>query len=202
MKSFVRLFLFGMAVCMMFSGSAEEKKQEKILYLPKDQSYTEEMTGIVFLPVIEGFKKYQVAKNLNPVYGTAIRFVNEFGTCADIYLYSMDTSAKPVTEEQMIQAFESTKSGILKLPNQRNSIRQVSLLENAPRYEAFPKVRSAAFTMELGEEEVRSELIMLVFKGKLVKIRITFAADVPEETAAAKKFAEATLRLFQDTPKP
>lgn len=180
------------------SDSEEPVKTRQLL--PKDAPYTDPATGVVFPAEISSYTKHQVTRNLNPVYGTAIRYFNEIGSCADIYIYSLDTSAAPVNQEQFAEHYKETKEVIMKLPAGAGPVNSVACVEEF-KFNGRPDILGCAFLIGVeDDDEIYSELIMFLFKGNIVKMRITYETNNPSEKESAYQFSREIIRLFEKIP--
>ena len=178
----------------VFSAFAQD-----IFLRPALEDFIDKDTKLVFPAIIETFQKVRVRKNENPVFGTVVRYENEAGTCADVYIYSLDTGAKEVRMEDFEKHFQETDQGILKLSEQNTKIKSVTRLEKSGRkvpengHEAFYHIESTPTAMD-------SILYLALYRGKLVKLRVSFAPDDAEESAHADSFLEALAAMLVEKP--
>ncbi len=182
-------------------GTTDDEAAEKITFLPKNEAYTEPVTGALFPAAAPGgYAKNQVSRHLNPVYGTVIRYSNENGACADVYVYSLDTGAKPITPEQMDAHYAEVKKTILDLPGKKGPVSSVSVVEDLI-FQDRPDIRGTLFLMGVGEEETFSALVLFLCKGKIVKLRVSYPTDRIEEKAEANAFIREIIGIFGDAGK-
>jgi len=172
--------------------------------LPKDAPYLDEVTGVEFPACTGFFCKEIVKKNPNPVFGTLVRYANERGSCADVYIYSLNTVADPVAEKEFEAHFAETKENILSLASKPEDGHLKSVSEKTMKspanewMEKIPSLRQATFLFGIAEDEYYSELHMFLCKGRIIKIRISYPSDIPEEAENAKEFLNALLSLFHN----
>ena len=110
---------------------------QDVFLRPALEDFIDKDTKLVFPAIVETFQKVRVRKNENPVFGTVVRYENESGTCADVYIYSLDTGAKEVSPDDFEKHFQETDQGILKLAEQNARIKAVSRLETPERLVRF-----------------------------------------------------------------
>ncbi len=183
-------------------GTTDDEAAEKITFLPKNEAYTEPVTGALFPAAAPGgYAKNQVSRHLNPVYGTVIRYSNENGACADVYVYSLDTGARPVTQEQMDAHYAEVRKTILDLPEKNGPVSSVSVVEEKMLFQDRPDIRGTLFLMGVGEEETFSALVLFLCKGKIVKLRVSYPTDRTEEKAEANAFIQEIIGIFADAGK-
>ncbi len=143
------------------------------------ESYRDAETGLVFPSRVGEYLKTRVSLNQDPVFGTKIRYENEAGDCADVYLYALDSIGTPVEETAFERHFQETRDSILNLPKQTRLVKNVAVkpMTNA---EAMP--HAALFRIRGRDEEFDSLLFMALFRGRVVKVRISAAdnGDLPE----------------------
>ena len=194
MTRFRRTFLIGAAAGILcFCGVLTAAAQDVFLR-PATEAFVDKDTLLVFPAQIDSFQKVRVRKNENPVFGTVVRYENELGTCADVYIYSLDTGAKPVQQEMYEKHCLETDQGILDLSAQNPKIK-VSRLEapahNAPKcgYETFYRIQN-------GSTQMDSVLYLALYKGKLVKVRISYSPEDNDEISCACLFIDAIAAML------
>ena len=67
--------------CGVLSAGAQD-----IFLRPAMEAFVDKDTMLVFPAQVDTFQKVRVRKNENPVFGTVVRYENEAGTCADVYI--------------------------------------------------------------------------------------------------------------------
>ena len=204
-RSNVRHILIGAAAgifclcCLVYAGTQD------IFLRPALESFVDEDTGLEFPALLDSFQKVRVRKNLNPVFGTVVRYENEAGTCADVYIYSLDTGAKAVSRTMFEKHCRETDQDILNLPGQKpvenlpsHKIRSSTHIEApgriAPPYgfEAYYRIQNGSMTMD-------SVLYLALCRGKLVKVRVSYSSEDEEEARSAYRFIDAVAAMV--TPK-
>ena len=180
-------------LCLFGVLSAEA---QDIFLRPALEAFVDKDTLLVFPAQIDTFQKVRVRKNENPVFGTVVRYENEDGTCADVYIYSLDTGAKPVQQDMFEAHCRETDEGILKMPEQNPKITSVSHVK-APAgkktteggYEAHYRILSGSTSMD-------SVLFLALYHGKLVKVRISYSPEDTDEAEHAGLFVEAVAAML------
>lgn len=143
------------------------------------ESYRDAETGLVFPPRVGEYMKTRVCLNQDPVFGTKIRYENEAGDCADVYLYALDSLGSPVGDAAFERHFQETRDSILNLPKQTRLVKDVAA-KSMPDAEAMP--HAALFRIRGRDEEFDSLLFMALFHGRVVKVRLSASddGDLPE----------------------
>ena len=123
MTRFCRTLLTGAAagflcLCAVLCAVAQD-----VFLRPAMEAFVDKDTLLVFPAQIDTFQKVRVRKNENPVFGTVVRYENELGSCADVYIYSLDTAAKPVQQDAYEKHCLETDQGILNLSAQNPKIK-------------------------------------------------------------------------------
>ena len=172
-----------LCLCGVMSAEAQD-----IFRRPAMESFVDKDTLLVFPAQIDTFQKVRVRKNENPVFGTVVRYENETGTCADVYIYSLDTGAKPVSREMFEKHCRETDRDILNLSEQNPKIKAERLEapgRKAPEggYEMFYRIRNGSTPMD-------SVLFLALYKGKLVKVRISYSPEDADEITHAGLFID------------
>ena len=86
---------------------------QDVVSLPKETPYADDATGAVFPARIGSFAKTNVTKNLNPYYGTVIRYANDYGSSADVYIYALDLKTVNLSAEQWRKHYDEVKGNIV-----------------------------------------------------------------------------------------
>ncbi|MBR4717752.1 MAG: hypothetical protein IKP09_06810 [Lentisphaeria bacterium] len=194
MTRFRRTLLTGAAagflcLCAVLCAVAQD-----VFLRPAMEAFVDKDTLLVFPAQIDTFQKVRVRKNENPVFGTVVRYENELGSCADVYIYSLDTAAKPVQQDAYEKHCLETDQGILNLSAQNPKIK-VEHIEapgrKAPEggYEMFYRIQNGSTRMD-------SVLFLALYKGKLVKVRISYSSEDIEEPVHAGFFVDAVAAML------
>ena len=194
MKHLRRTLLIGagagfLCLCGVLTAVAQD-----VFLRPAMEAFVDKDTLLVFPAQVDTFLKVRVRKNENPVFGTVVRYENEMGSCADVYIYSLDTGAKPVQQDLYEKHCQETDQGILKLSaqNPKISVEHISSPgRNAPQggFEAFYRIRN-------GSTQMDSVLYLALYKGKLVKVRISYSPEDGEEPVHAGLFIDAVASML------
>ena len=194
MKRFHRNLLAGaVAGFLCFCGVAAAEAQD-IFLRPAMEAFVDKDTLLVFPAQVDTFQKVRVRKNENPVFGTVVRYENELGSCADVYIYSLDTAAKPVPQETFEKHCKETDLGIMNLSAQNPKIK-VERLDAAGRkapeggFEAFYRIQN-------GSTQMDSVLYLSLYKGKLIKVRISYSPEDNEEPVHAGFFIDTVAAML------
>ena len=99
MTHFHRTLLIGTVAGFLCLCGALSAKAQDVFLRPAMEEFVDKDTRLVFPAQIDTFQKVRVRKNENPVFGTVVRYENESGACADVYIYSLDTDATPVRRD-------------------------------------------------------------------------------------------------------
>ena len=194
MTRFLRTLLTGAAAGFLCLCGVLSAEAQDVFLRPAMEEFVDKDTRLVFPAQIDTFQKVRVRKNENPVFGTVVRYENELGSCADVYIYSLDTAAKPVPQEMFEKHCRETDQGILNLSEQNPKIK-VEHLDAAGRtapeggFEAFYRIQN-------GSTQMDSVLYLALYKGKLVKVRISYSPDDSEEPAHATLFIDAVAAML------
>ena len=172
---------------------------QDVFLRPALEDFIDKDTKLVFPAIIDTFQKVRVRKNENPVFGTVVRYENESGTCADVYIYSLDTGAKEVRADEFEKHFRETDQGILKLAEQNSRIKAVSRLETPDRKTPGPG-REARYRIESLPDAMDSILYLALYRGKLVKLRVSYAPDDKDEAEHAGLFIDAVAAMLVEKP--
>ena len=194
MTRFSRTLFLGAAagflcLCGVLTAAAQD-----VFLRPAMEAFVDKDTLLVFPAQVDTFQKVRVRKNENPVFGTVVRYENEMGSCADVYIYSLDTGAKPVQQDIFEKHCQETDQGILSLSaqNPKITVEHISSPErNAPAggFEAFYRIRN-------GSTQMDSVLFLALYKGKLVKVRISYSPEDSDEPAHAGLFIDAVAAML------
>ena len=194
MTRFLRTLLTGAAAGFLCLCGALSAEAQDVFLRPAMEEFVDKDTRLVFPAQIDTFQKVRVRKNENPVFGTVVRYENELGSCADVYIYSLDTAAKPVPQEMFEKHCRETDQGILNLSEQNPKIK-VEHLDAAGRkapeggFEAFYRIQN-------GSTQMDSVLYLALYKGKLVKVRISYSPDDSEEPVHATLFIDSIAAML------
>ena len=178
--------LLAAALCL----SAIVALAQDVFLRPALEDFIDKDTKLVFPAIVDTFQKVRVRKNENPVFGTVVRYENEAGTCADVYIYSLDTGAKEVRADEFEKHFQETDQGILKLAEQNTRINAVTRLETPDRKTPGPG-REARYRIDSVPDPMDSILYLALYRGKLVKLRVSYAPDDKDEAEHAGLFIDA-----------
>ena len=173
---------------------------QDVFLRPALEDFIDKDTKLVFPAIIDTFQKVRVRKNENPVFGTVVRYENESGTCADVYIYSLDTGAKEVRADDFEKHFQETDQGILKLAEQNTRIKSVSRLDNPAGKKTPGPGREARYRIESLPDPMDSILYLALYRGKLVKLRVSYAPDDKDEAEHAGLFIEAVAAMLVEKP--
>ena len=86
MTRFSRNLLSGAVAGFLCLCGALSAEAQDIFLRPAMESFVDKDTLLVFPAQVDTFQKVRVRKNENPVFGTVVRYENEAGTCADVYI--------------------------------------------------------------------------------------------------------------------
>jgi len=184
-----------LCLCGFFSALAQD-----VFLRPAMEAFVDKDTLLVFPAQVDTFQKVRVRKNENPVFGTVVRYENEAGTCADVYIYSLDTGAKPVQQDLYEKHCQETDQDILKLSARNPKIAPVVHVE-APGRKAPENGFEAHYCIQNGSTQMFSVLYLSLYKGKLVKVRISYSPEDADEAAHACLFIDAIASMLEkDNP--
>jgi hypothetical protein len=194
MKHLRRTLLIGAAAGSLCLCGVLTAVAQDVFLRPAMEAFVDKDTLLVFPAQVDTFQKVRVRKNENPVFGTVVRYENELGSCADVYIYSLDTGAKPVQQDMYEKHCQETDQGILTLSaqNPKISVEHISVPgRNAPPggFEAFYRIRN-------GSTQMDSVLYLALYKGKLVKVRISYSPEDIEEPVHAGLFIDAVAAML------
>lgn len=165
--------------------------------LSRETSYVEKSTGVEFPGQIGVFVKTRVRENLNPLYGVAISYQTPDSPCADIYVYSLDPEAKPVSEVNFAMECERTHHNVL---NMKRDGSLIDAVREIPIAESYPAgVYAKWYEVSVKGEKVHSHLLMLCCAGKIIKIRVSFPVDDAGDLNDALLFERTILDAFKRT---
>ena len=195
MTRFRRTLFLGAAagslcLCCVLAAAAQD-----VFLRPATEAFVDKDTLLVFPAQVDTFQKVRVRKNENPVFGTVVRYENELGTCADVYIYSLDTGAKPVRRDMYEKHCQETDQGILGLSDQNPKI-SVAHLEAAPGRKAPEGGYEAFYRIQNGSTQMDSVLYLGLYKGKLVKVRISYSPEDKDELTHACLFIDAVAAML------
>ena len=187
------LFAGAVAGFLCFCGVLSAGAQD-IFLRPAMEAFVDKDTMLVFPAQVDTFQKVRVRKNENPVFGTVVRYENEAGTCADVYIYSLDTGAKPVQQDMFEKHCGETDRGILNM-NEQNPKIKVEHVE-APGRKAPEGGYEAQYRIVNGATQMDSVLYLALYRGKLVKVRISYSPEDRDEAGHAYSFIDAVAAML------
>ena len=195
-----------LVVCLRAAGAVPlcVHAETGLIRRPADEAYTDADTKLVFPSRCGAFIKMEVVRNLNPVFGTTIRYQNENYSGADVYIYCLGTKGDPVTEEQFRAECADVEKNILNMKQRSSIIESVRLL-SAEKAQPAGRMFRRTFEIVIDGEKNRSTLLMFLYRGRIVKCRITFPDDSADGAAAsgeAAAFEDALLRRAGLKPSP
>lgn len=202
MKTGLPLWISLIFFVMVCSVAAQD-----VVSLPKNTSYADDETGGVFPPRIGNFTKTSVTKNLNPYYGTRVRYANDYGASADVYIYSLDLKTVKLSQEQWQRHYDEVKNNISHLTGKSAPLGEVSKLEEFTLTVPLETVKKLAldsavvgkrctFAFSIGEDPFFSELVIFSVGSKIVKLRVTFSREITAEKENALLFLNTVCRDF------
>lgn len=191
---FVKKLIFSAVIFSCVFCAAAEKS---IKSLPRDATYKDGYTGVTFPAQVNEFRKTKVDINLNPVFGTAIRYADEFGSSADIYIYSLDTSETKVDMKLTERHFREVKSFITNMAMKKGPVSEIVVgssyfLKNKDEVKGW----RCTFEITMSEEKYRSELLMFPFKGKIIKLRVSSPMDMERSETTSLEFMLKVIKIF------
>lgn len=169
-----------------------------LLFRPAAESYTDQTTGLVFPSVIGEFTKNRVTMNKIPGIGTTVRYVNEMGPCADVYIFAPQADPeKAIPEDEFKLVFSSTSATICNLSKQGGTVQKVvqQSADDLKTDETVPHLK-AFFRIESKTEPLDSLLIMARKGNRIIKIRISWSAGVQQEQDDSVSFANTVLQII------
>ena len=182
------------AVCGMALFAAPDPVYERRPFL---EEYVDADTGVRLPPRIGNYRKNEVVKNFNPMIGTVVRYADSQGNCADVYIYSLDTSNLDVSRKAAEAHFKEIKQVIESLPKRLGHVKEVVPL-GEEALKRPPKVdgRCASFRLSIVGDLRISELAVFPFKRKIVKIRASTSPYSSRDEFHFADFLEAVCRAF------
>lgn len=193
------IFAGAAAGILCFCGTFAAEAQD-IFMRPAMEAFVDKDTMLVFPAQVDTFQKVRVRKNENPVFGTVVRYENESGTCADVYIYSLDTGAKPVQQDMYEKHCRETDLGILSLSDQNPKITLVARID-APGRKAPAGGFEALYRIQNGSTPMDSVMYLALYKGKLVKVRISYSPDDKDESVQAYRFIDFVAAMMENKDK-
>lgn len=192
-KKFILTVLLAGNAFLCVHTQEQKADAPKIVYRPADASFKDEFTGLIFKSRISGYNKFAVSCNVNPAYGTIIRYQNEVA-CGDVYIYSLDSKGNPVSPEAAEKEFKDVVQTIRTMP-ERSSLVEAVTLKSDTGLELPAGVYGQRFQIKANGEEMKSLLILFLYKGRIVKIRVSYPADDQQEVHEAILFCKEILKL-------
>ena len=124
--------------------------------------------------------------------GTKIRYSDQDGYCADIYIYSLPDTGKGVPSAVLSAHYAEVKNAILALASKGLSLKNVSLTDDKIESLKGLQVYSAEFQLTWAGGKVQhSYLKLFAYKGKIVKLRMSCTKS-DSETFASEIFKSFT----------
>ena len=199
MTRFARILLFGLTGILCLRGVSPAAAQD-IFRRPAMEAFVDKDTLLVFPAQVDTFQKVRVRKNENPVFGTVVRYENELGTCADVYIYSLDTGAKPVRRDMFEKHCQETDRGILELSVQNPKITVEHI--DAPERKMPDGGFEAHYRIRNGSTPMDSVLFLSLYKGKLIKVRISYSPEDKDESVHAALFIDFVAAMLNKEKAP
>ena len=194
MTRFFRHLFSGIAGLLCITAALPATAQDVFLR-PAMETFIDKETGLEFPAIVDVFQKVRVRKNENPVFGTVVRYENEAGTCADVYIYSLDTGAKAVSRDTFEKHCQETDQGILDMTAKSRNIQSVKHIE-APGRKAPDNGYEVHYRIQNGSVQMDSILFLGLYRGKLVKIRVSYFPEDSDEAALACLFIDAVSAML------
>ncbi|MBQ7730666.1 MAG: hypothetical protein IJT68_02375 [Lentisphaeria bacterium] len=194
MTRFNRTFLIGAAAGFLCLCGVSGAGAQDIFRRPAMEAFVDKDTLLVFPAQVDTFQKVRVRKNENPVFGTVVRYENESGACADVYIYSLDNAAKPVHRDMFEKHCLETDRGILNLSAQNPKIKVERL--DAPARNVSSGGYEAHYRIRNGSTQMDSVLYLALYKGKLIKVRISYSPEDTDEVTHARLFIDAVAAML------
>lgn len=186
MKYIFPLFILAVLLIPVLSSDDNDEAGSRpdVFKRPSDEVYSDDFSKMVFPAKAGIFKKTAVKKNMNPVFGTVIRYIGDNDECADIYIYSLDTSAAAVTSEEFDEHVKDVCKSITSMPQKNKIIKKVSLIDGSKGINENKKgvFFTVTYAITVDSEEVISRLTMFMVNGRIIKIRTTYPAKNDELT--------------------
>lgn len=194
-KFILILFLVSVGIIPMEAGTERRSFQEE---------YADPDTGVRFPAVIGEYRKNEVVRNFNPLIGTVIRYADADGGCADIYIYTLDSSGKKISEENFQAHFREIRKAVEDLPKKSSHVSDVQTLGDEV-FKRAPGVsgRRVFYRLNIAGGLCNSELTVFPFAGRIVKIRISSSSYYSSgEVNRFSRFLENISNLFNTAGKP
>lgn len=179
-----------LCICSALPAAAQD-----VFLRPAMETFIDKETGLEFPAIVDTFQKVRVRKNENPVFGTVVRYENEAGTCADVYIYSLDTGAKAISRDTFEKHCRETDLGILDMPSKSRNIQSVKHIEVSGR-KAPENGFEAHYRIQNGSVQMDSVLFLGLYRGKLVKVRVSYFPEDSEEAAHAGLFIDSVSAML------
>ena len=178
------------------SDGDNKEIKEGIVSRPRSEPYIDDATGIEFPPELSGFIKTQVVKNVNPFYGTVVRYASHEGACADVYIYTL---GQPLNDDLLKTHFQGVLKVISNLPSTaKNTIKGISMksqTEASLGARGSIKAQKALFSFDTSKVgSFDSELLVFAFRDRVIKLRISSPIGLKE---AEVPFDENLARLCE-----
>ena len=194
-----RALKLGIGLCCVMGGTVLLSAAPAPVFerRPFLEEYVDADTGVRLPPRIGNYRKNEVVKNFNPLIVTVIRYADPQGNCADIYIYSLDSTNQVVSEKAALTHFREIKQAIENLPKRLGHVKEVQALgEEALR--CPPKVagRCATFRLNIIGELRISELAVFPFRQKIIKIRASTSPCSSKEEFHYADFLKTVCEAF------
>ena len=192
-KKFILTVLLAGNAFLCVHTQEQKADAPKIVYRPADASFKDEFTGLIFKSRISGYNKFAVSCNVNPAYGTIIRYQNEVA-CGDVYIYSLDSKGNPLSPEAAKLEFDAVVKSIRTMPERSSLVESVTVKQETGL--KLPSgVSGQCFKIRSHGEDMQSLLLMFLCKGKIIKLRVSCPADDLQEVQEALLFCKEILKL-------
>lgn len=175
-----RILTFLFLVIAGFCSAADPVEHRAV-----SDSYLEPGINVAFPAVAGVFRKNEVSRSFNPMIGTKIRYSDKEGYCADIYIYSLPVGEKELSTAVLNTHYDEVKNAILALATKGFSLKKVVLAEEKKEAVNGLKIYSAEFRLTwTGGKEQNSFLKLFLYKGQVVKLRMSCSKESAEIFAA------------------
>ncbi len=160
-----------LSVCLL-PGCGKPGPEKTIIHKELDAPY-EASCGLVFFGQCGNFVKKEVHENLNPIYGTSVHYEADEVTEADVYIYSLDTKGTDVNQKAFEKECASVVGNILSTETKIDNLIEV---KEIPSPEKYPDGIFAKHFLYSAKKGINFEtsLLMFLYKGKIIKVRITY----------------------------
>ena len=192
----IRALKLGMGICCaawaLAVCAAPDPVYERRPFL---EDYVDADTGVRLPPRIGNYRKNEVVKNFNPMIGTVIRYADPQGNCADVYIYSLDTSnletwdATPIENEQLDLLYQRMNSMIHRVKPERTDLDMI--------YEIMLKL-GVPLTYSVTPFSINNKTVYGV--GDDCLLLVCLAENVqPEDVEQMTEYAPAKIIISRDS---